>query len=62
MMVENNGRTSRLKTSNYGNALPNRVWLYQPAVSERNHSCQWCMRSGRQLHTCNGKLRTEVNQ
>ena len=38
-----------------------RVSPSQPAVSERNHSCQWCLRRGRQLYTCNGKLRTLNN-
>ena len=29
-------------------------------VSEKNHSCQWCLHRGRQLCACDSMLRTEV--
>ena len=52
-------RTFLLKRKIKGTHSPMDLAL---SVSERNHSCQWRLRRGRQLCACNGMLRTEVNQ
>ena len=55
MMVEKMGAPLPLKLETAGTHFPTNLAL-------PDHSCQWCLRRGRQLYTCNGKLRTEVNQ